>query len=195
MYDRKIFNSFTGDFFVFRGYRCGTLVENGLKQQYSKNKMSYLNIHFIRNKLSDLELLIINSANILYIAESKLGESFLSSEIILEGLKNMAIIYSYFTKTNPHKIIKNALHFTQNAFLFLVVFNFPSSCPMFQDLKRKPKWNNHEIMKQVAKIANFNFWNNSKEVLELKYQKWPGDVSPKKENFWTYLEIWRGTGC
>ena len=35
-------------------------------------------------------------------------------------------------------------------------------------------------MKSVPKIANFN---NSKEVLELKYQKWPGDVSPKKENF------------
>lgn len=131
VYDRKIFNSFTGDFFVFRGYRRGTLVENGLKQQYSKNTMSYLNIHFIRNKLNDLELLIVNSANILYIAESKLGESFLSSEIILEGLKNMAIIYSYFTKTNPHKIIKNALYFTQNVFLFLVVFNFRSSCPMF----------------------------------------------------------------
>ena len=46
-----------------------------------------MNINSIRNKLNDLKILISNSVDILCIAESKLDESFLNSEIALEGFK------------------------------------------------------------------------------------------------------------
>ena len=49
--------------------------------------ISYLNINSIENKLHDLKILISDSVDIICIAESKLDESFLNSEIVLEGFK------------------------------------------------------------------------------------------------------------
>ena len=46
-----------------------------------------MNINSIRNKLNDLKIVISNSVNTLCIAESKLDESFLNSEIALQGFK------------------------------------------------------------------------------------------------------------
>ena len=41
----------------------------------------------MRNKVNELEVFISDSADILCITESKLDESFLNSEIALEGFK------------------------------------------------------------------------------------------------------------
>ena len=46
-----------------------------------------MNINSIENKLHDLKILISDSVDIICIAESKLDESFLNSEIVLEGFK------------------------------------------------------------------------------------------------------------
>ena len=59
-----------------------------LRKQYLKNIIiSYLNINSIQNKLNDLKILISDSVDILCFAESNLDESFLNSEIALEGFK------------------------------------------------------------------------------------------------------------
>ena len=56
-----------------------------LRKRYPQNIIiSYVNI---RSKLSDLNILISDSVDILCIVESKLDESFLNSEIALEGFK------------------------------------------------------------------------------------------------------------
>ena len=46
-----------------------------------------MNINSLRNKLNDLKILISDSVDIFCIAKCKLDESFLNSEIELEGLK------------------------------------------------------------------------------------------------------------
>ena len=57
-----------------------------LKKTTHRNiTISYLNINSIRNKLNDLKILISDSVDILYIAEYKLHESFLNSEIALKS--------------------------------------------------------------------------------------------------------------
>ena len=57
-----------------------------LRKRYPQNIIiSYLNINSIQNKLNHLKILICDSVDIFCIAESKLDESFLNSEIALGG--------------------------------------------------------------------------------------------------------------
>ena len=59
-----------------------------LRKQYTRNIIiSFWNVNSIRNKLNDLKVLITDSVDILCIGESKLDESFLNSEIVLDGFK------------------------------------------------------------------------------------------------------------
>ena len=59
-----------------------------LRKRYSQNIfISYLNLNSIRNKLSNLKILISDSVDILCIAESKLHNSFLNNCIALVGFK------------------------------------------------------------------------------------------------------------
>lgn len=57
-----------------------------LKQRFPSNiQISYININSIRNKCSDLKLLIDNTFDKITIAETKLDESFPSSKFKLPG--------------------------------------------------------------------------------------------------------------
>lgn len=59
-----------------------------LKQKNPNNLLiSYLNINSIRNKFSDLRSLIGNTFDIITIAESKLDDSFPSSQFYLPGFQ------------------------------------------------------------------------------------------------------------
>ena len=59
-----------------------------LRKRYPQNIIiSYLSINSLRNKLNDLKILISDSVDIFCIAKCKLDESFLNSEIELEGFK------------------------------------------------------------------------------------------------------------
>ena len=62
-------------------FPCSPVIRECLwkKTQIKKNS--------IRNKINDLNTLISDSVDVLCTAESKLGESFLNSEIALGGFK------------------------------------------------------------------------------------------------------------
>ena len=93
-----------------------------LRKQYPKNIIiSYLNINSIRNKLNDLKALVVDSVDILCIAESKLNESFLSSEIALDGFKK------------PYRLDVSA---TSGGLLIYVKVNLPSKVVNLYDFNK-----------------------------------------------------------
>ena len=56
------------------------------RSKYSKNVIfSHLNINSIRNKFENSKEVVTNHVDILVIAETKIGESFLTAQIIIEG--------------------------------------------------------------------------------------------------------------
>ena len=59
-----------------------------LRNKYPKNViLSYININSIRNKLGNLNNIILNSIDVITIAETKLDDSFLNSQFILTNYK------------------------------------------------------------------------------------------------------------
>ena len=61
---------------------------HSLRKRYLQNIIiSYLKTNSIQSKLNDLTILISDSVDILCIAESKLGESFLNGKVALAGFK------------------------------------------------------------------------------------------------------------
>ena len=55
---------------------------------HSNITLSYLNINSVRKKLDDLKLMINENADIVCIAETKIAESFLTSQFLLPGYQN-----------------------------------------------------------------------------------------------------------
>ena len=49
--------------------------------------MAHLNVNSIRNKIEDLKLLVAKNVDILVISETKLDESFPTSQFLIDGFK------------------------------------------------------------------------------------------------------------
>ena len=108
-----------------------------------------MNINFTRNKLNDLKILISDSIDILCTAESKLDESFLNSEIAMDGFKkpyrldvttSSGGLLIYVKASLPSKII-NRYGFQQNVQSIAMELNVANKkyviFPIYRPLKQK----------------------------------------------------------
>ena len=122
-----------------------------------------MNKNSIRNKLNDLEILISNSVDILCIAESKLDESFLNSEIALEGFKkpyrlditaSSGGLLIYHKASLPLKII-NHYDFQKDIQCIGKELNVVNKKYVIFSIYRPPKQNINYFLNSLSKGLDF----------------------------------------
>ena len=122
-----------------------------------------MNISSIRNIKNDLKILISDSVDILYIAESKLDERFLNSEIVLNGFKkryqldvtvSRGGLLIYVKASLPSKII-NHYEFPKDIQCIAMDLNVTNKKYVIFSIYRPPKQNVNYFLNSVSEGIDF----------------------------------------
>ena len=134
------------------------------RKRYPKNIIiSYLNINSIRNKLNDLKILISDSVDILCFSESKLDETFLNSEIALDGFKkpyrldataSSRGLLIYVKASLPSKTI-NHYDFQKDIKFMAVELNAANKKYVIFSIYRPPKQNINYFLNSLSEGLDF----------------------------------------
>ena len=107
-----------------------------------------MNINSIRNKLNDLKILISDSVDILCFSESKLDETFLNSEIALDGFKK------------PYRLDATA---SSRGLLIYVKASLPSKTINHYDFQKDIKFMAVELNAANKKYVIFSIYRPPKQ--------------------------------
>ena len=122
-----------------------------------------MNISSIRNIKNDLKILISDSVDILYIAESKLDERFLNSEIVLNGFKkryqldvtvSRGGLLIYVKASLPSKII-NHYEFPKDIQCIAMDLNVTNKKYVIFSIYRPPKQNINYFLNSLPEGLDF----------------------------------------
>lgn len=97
----------------------------------------------------------------------------------------MPAICLYFTKVKPFRSAGKYFFRYQDVQVFVIFLFYIQFENNFSE-----SWKQNSCGKY--KLSDIIFWLNQKH-LWVKVPKWPGDGSLKNEDFWTYLQTWKGT--
>ena len=125
--------------------------------------ISYININSIRNKIKDLEILISELVDVLTIAETKIDESFPTSQFLLNNFKRpyrldvsdkREGLMTYVRTDIPSRVVKE-FRFPSDIQILAIELNVKKTRWLLLSIYRNPKQNLSYFLKCLSEAMLF----------------------------------------